>query len=95
MIRLRHVSSRAERGTSHKLGDQQGNENARTSIGGPSPSSGLGMTTIEDTAQDLDCSERITRLVIQISKTIAIAHGARNAIATPIIRKLHIIALAL
>jgi hypothetical protein len=38
---------------------------------------------------------RITRLATQISKTVAINHGARNAIATPIIRKLHIIALAL
>jgi len=30
-----------------------------------------------------------------MTPTIAITHGARNAIATPIIRKLHIIAPAL
>jgi len=38
---------------------------------------------------------RITRRAIQTIPTIASAHGARNAIATPIIRKLHIIAPAL
>ena len=38
---------------------------------------------------------RMARRVIQMMPTIAIAHGARNAIATPIIRKLHMIAPAL
>src|SRR4029077_2299316 len=38
---------------------------------------------------------RITRLAIQTIVTIAITHGARNAIATPIMRKLHMIAPAL
>jgi len=38
---------------------------------------------------------RIARRAIQTIPTIAIAHGARKAIATPIIRKLHIIAPAL
>jgi hypothetical protein len=33
--------------------------------------------------------------MIQIALTNAIIHGARNAIATPIIRKLHMIAPAL
>ena len=35
------------------------------------------------------------RLVIQIITANAIAHGARNAMATPIMRKLHMIAAAL
>ena len=38
---------------------------------------------------------RITRLAIQTIATIAITHGARNAIATPIMRRLHMIAPAL
>ena len=38
---------------------------------------------------------RITRFAIQTIATIAITHGARNAIATPIMRKLHMIAPAL
>ena len=45
--------------------------------------------------QGLDWRARITRFVIQISAISAIAHGARNATATPIIRKLHMIAPAL
>ena len=38
---------------------------------------------------------RITRLAIQTIAKTAITHGARNAIATPIMRKLHMIAPAL
>jgi hypothetical protein len=38
---------------------------------------------------------RATRLKIQTTNTNAMAQGARNAIATPIMRKLHIIAAAL
>jgi hypothetical protein len=38
---------------------------------------------------------RTTRRVIQITPTIAMIQGARNAIATPIIRRLHVMALAL
>src|SRR5262249_61331165 len=38
---------------------------------------------------------RITRRPIQIIPTIPTAHGARKAIATPIMRKLHMIAPAL
>ena len=38
---------------------------------------------------------RITLRATQITPTIATTQGARNAIATPIIRKLHIIAFAL
>ena len=38
---------------------------------------------------------RITRFAIQTIAMIAITHGARNAIATPIMRKLHMIAPAL
>jgi hypothetical protein len=38
---------------------------------------------------------RITRRAIQMTPVIAIAQGARKAIATPIIRKLHMIAPAL
>src|SRR6516225_9142654 len=37
---------------------------------------------------------RITRFVIHTIATIAIPQGARKAIATPIIRKLHVIAPA-
>ena len=38
---------------------------------------------------------RITRFAIKTIATIAITHGARNAIATPIMRTLHMIAPAL
>ncbi len=38
---------------------------------------------------------RIARRAIQMTPIIAIAQGARKAIATPIIRKLHMIAPAL
>ena len=38
---------------------------------------------------------RITRFAIQTITMIAITHGARNATATPIIRKLHMMAPAL
>jgi hypothetical protein len=43
----------------------------------------------------LSCRARASRFAIQTISTIAIAQGARNATATPIIRKLHIIAAAL
>jgi len=38
---------------------------------------------------------RAIRFAIQTARIIAIAQGARNATATPIIRKLHMIAAAL
>ncbi len=38
---------------------------------------------------------RIKRFAIQTIARIAVTHGTRNAIATPIMRTLHMIALAL